>query len=440
MNLKNQSGLTLVETLVGSAIFVLVSLSAYQAFGVLMEAVGSSQAKIAATSVANERFEIIRNMPYEDVGIIAGLPVGKIERTKNITRDGYSFTVQTAIRSVDDTFDGTIGGNPSDTSPADYKLADLDITCTNCKNFSPLKFTTLVAPHALETASNNGALFIQVFDSAGLPVPNASVHIANTQTSPDTIIDETTDNEGWIKVVDAPPGANVYNITATKAGYSQDQTYPIGGAAGANPLKPDSTVVLQQVTQVSLSIDRTSSLNVSTIDDTCVALPNISFSLTGTKIIGAPSILKYGTQNFTTDGAGSYLLSNLEWDTYNTLLTSATHDLAGSNPLPSFAINPNEARTLELVAVPHVNRALLVSVKDGANVPIDGATVRLEKAPFDETKSTNSGVCATPGQVFWNGLASGNYNLTVSKAGFQDSVTLINISPAWQNQVITLTP
>ena len=434
-------GFTLIETLVGSAVFILVALSAYKAFGVLMDAVSSSQAKVAATSLANERFEIVRNLPYGDVGIVAGLPVGKIQRTQTLIRDGYSFTVQTTIRSVDDTFDGTIGGNPGDTSPADYKLADLDITCSNCKIFSPLKFTTLVAPRALETASTNGALFIQVFDTGGLPISGASIHIVNTQTNPDTVIDEITDNGGWIKVVDAPPGTNAYNLTATKSGYSQDQTYPLGGAAGPNPLKPDATVVLQQVTQTSLSIDRTSSLNVSSVDAACLALPDIGFSLTGTKIIGAPAVLKYPTQNFTTDSAGSRVFLSLEADTYGVLLTSALYDLAGTTLLPSFALNPNENKSLQLVAVPHINRAFLVSVKDSANVAIDGATVRLEKSGFDETKTTNSGTCATPGQVFWNGLASGTYTLTISKAGFQTYTdTALDMSSTWQEQTITLIP
>ena len=131
----------------------------------------------------------------------------------------------------------------------------------------------------------------------------------------------------------------------------------------------------------------------------------------------------------------------MEWDTYSALLTSASYDLAGTTPLPSFAINPNETKNLQLVVVPHVNRALLVSVKDSSNIPIDGATVRLQKSGFDETKTTNSSSCATPGQVFWNGLASGTYTLTVSKSGYQIYTNnALNISVAWQNQTVTLNP
>lgn len=442
MNSKSFSlGFTLVETLVGASIFVILALSGYKAFGVLMDAVSASQAKIAGTTLANEKFEIMRNLPYTDVGILGGLPVGKIQRTENITRDNFSFVVETTIRSVDDTFDGTIGGNPSDTSPADYKLVDLDISCPTCKIFSPLNFTTLVAPHALETASTNGALFIRVFDSSGVGVPSASVHIVNTQTNPDTIIDEITDNTGWLRIVDAPVGTNAYNIIVTKAGYTEDQTYPIGGVAGVDPIIRDSTVVLQQVTQTSLTIDRVSILNISTIDSVCAPLPSIGFSLTGTKIIGNPSVLKYPTQNLNTDSTGNYLIQDLEWDTYKTSLYSPSYDLAGSSLPLTFTINPNENKILELVTVPHIEKALLVSVTDSLGNAIDGASVRLQKTPFDETKNTNDTGCNTPGQVFWNGLSSGIYTLTVSKEGFQTYTNnSLNVSPSWQNQTVVLEP
>jgi len=131
---------------------------------------------------------------------------------------------------------------------------------------------------------------------------------------------------------------------------------------------------------------------------------------------------------------------NLEWDTYSALLTSASYDLAGTTPLPSFALNPNTVGTLQLITVPHVNLAMLVSVKDSTNNAIDGATVRLQKTGFDQTKTTNSEACATPGEVFWNGLTSGTYTMTISKTGYQTSITSVPVSANWQNKIITLTP
>lgn len=436
----HKQGFTLIETLVGAAVFVSIAVAAYQAFTLLMNVVLINRAKIAGTELANEQFEIIRNLSYNDVGILGGIPVGKITRTQTLNRDNFSFTVVTSIRNVDDPFDGTIGGNPNDTSPADYKLVDLDVNCSNCKTFSQLDFTTLIAPHALETATTNGALFIRVFDANGIPVPQASVHIVNTQTNPDTIIDETTDNSGWVKIIDAPAGTNAYNITATKTGYTTDKTYPIGGAAGDTPSKPDVTVVRQQISQVSFAIDQFSTIAATTVDSTCTALPSTGFSLTGEKLIGV-NILKYPTQTFTTNSSGTLSIPSIEWDTYSTLLTSAALDLAGTSLTQNFFVAPNETKNLQLIAVPHVSNALLINVETSSGAAIDGATVRLTKTGFDQTKTTNSGTCPTPGQVFWNGLATGTYTINVSASGYQSSTTSnYSISSPWQNINIILNP
>lgn len=435
----HQRGFTLIETLVGSLVFAIVAVSAYQVFSTLMTAVLSARAKIAAAALVNEQIEIIRNLPYEDVGLTTGLPAGKIQREQTLQRDGFDFEVLTTIRNSDDPFDGTIGGNPSDSSPADYKSVDLDVDCQNCKVFPTLRFTTLVAPYALETASTNGAMFIQVIDAEGIPVAGAEVHITNIGANPDIIIDEITDNGGWVKVIDAPPGVNAYNIVVTKDGYTTDQTYLPGGAAGAEPISPDVTVVIQQVSQTSLSIDQTSSLSVSTIDSACAALPDIDFSLTGTKLIGLPDIVKFSTEDYTTDASGNYEIEDLEWDTYSLALESAGYDLAGTSLLPNFTINPNENLELEITATPSLPNALLVSVQDANGTPLDNATVELENLPFTETKTTNSGTCPTPGQVFWNGLLGGNYTLRISKAGYQTDISNFPLA-SWQNKIITLTP
>lgn len=439
MVLKSKSsGFSLIETLVGSAVFVMLALSAYKAFEVLMDVVATSQAKITATTLANEKFEIIRNLPYTDVGIVAGLPSGKIKRNETIVKDNFSFDTTTTIRNVDDPFDGTIGGSPSDSSPADYKLVDLEINCSNCRSFTPLGFTTLIAPHSLETASSNGALFIRVFDASGLPVQGASLHIKNTNTDPDTIIDETTDNEGWVKIIDAPTGTFAYEITASKSGYTTDKTYLPGGDAGPNPTLPNPTVVTQQVTQTSLSIDMLSSISVETYDTSCVLLPSLSFSLTGTKKIGE-NILKYPAQEFTSDSTGHLEIPDMEWDSYSTLLSSSSYDLAGVNPFPIFSLPPNENKTIKIIANLHSGNSVLVSVKDSLGEPINDATVLLQKTGFEETKTTGQGSCTAPGQVFWSGLESGNYTLTVTKNGYQEEVVSFS-SSSWKNETITLTP
>lgn len=366
-----------------------------------MNAVRVARLKVTATALANEQFEIIRNLPYSDVGVMSSIPSGKVPHIQNLVRDNTEFVVETVIRNIDDPFDGTIGGVPNDPSPADYKLAELEISCTSCRNFSPLRFTTHVGPRALESASTNGALFVRAFDAAGQPVAGANVHIENNQAVPAIVIDDTTNNDGLLQIVDAPPGVEAYEITVSKSGYSTDRTYQTGALGNPSPTKPHATVALQQLTQISFAIDRTSTLDTSSVTDTCGPVPSIDFSLSGSKLIGtSPDVLKYSASHVT-DGTGRKTTSNLEWDTYNLALTDSAYDLAGTIPLLPLVLNPNANQDFKLIIAPKDPRSILVAVKDASTqLPLSGATVRLEGAGYDTTLTTGRGFIR---QTDWSG-------------------------------------
>ena len=400
--IHHQKGVTLVESLVGVAVFMIIAVSVYQAYGVAMNAIRVSRIKIAAAALANEEFEIARNLSYADVGIVGGFPSGKIPRTQTLVRDGAEFTVETVVRNIDDPFDGTIGGSPNDLSPADYKLIEIEISCALCRNFTPLGFTTSIAPRALETASTNGALFVQVFDAVGQPVSGADVHIENNQTSPAFVIDDTTNNDGMLQIVDAPPGAEAYEISVSKSGYSAEATYPTGAPENPNPAKPHATVATQLLTQLSFAIDRTSTLDVSSVSETCNIAPSTDFSLEGSKLIGtSPDVFKYSTPHIT-DSTGRKTITNLEWDTYDLSLTDGVYDLAGTVPLLPFTLNPNANQDFKLIVAPKNPRSILITVKDASTqLPLSDASVRLEGPEgYDTTFITGRGFIR---QTDWSG-------------------------------------
>src|SRR3989344_5837551 len=354
-----RQGFTLIESLVGVAAFMIIAVSVYQAYAAVMNASRVSRLKITATALANEQFEIARNLPYDEVGVVGSIPNGKIPRTQNLVRDNTEFMVETTIRNVDDPFDGIIGGSPNDLSPADYKLVQLEISCFSFRNFTALNFATQVGPRNLETASTNGALFVQVFDASGQPVSGADVHIENNQAFPAIVIDDTTDNNGLLQIVDAPPGVEAYEITVSKSRYSTDKTYQTGDPGNPNPTKPHATVALQQLTQISFAIDRTSTLGIASVTDTCAPVPTVDFSLASGKLIGlAPDVLKYNVSH-STDGAGERTISNLEWDSYVLDLTDENYDLAGTIPLLALPLSPNSQQDFRLVVTPKDPRGLL---------------------------------------------------------------------------------
>lgn len=391
---------TLVEVLVGAAVFSVVAIAAYNAYIGLFQLINASQNKIMALNLANEQFEIARNMPYADVGIIGGIPKGKLAHIQTVSRGGVAFTVTTTVRNLDLPFDGTIGGTPNDLSPADNRLVDITVSCDTCRNFRPVSLTGQVAPKNLETASSNGALFIRVFDANGQPVQGASVHVVNVATTTTIVIDDVTDANGMLQLVDVPPGANAYRIEVTKDGYSTDRTYSTNDPSNPSPLKPDATVLLQQVTQVSFAIDRLSTVIIDSVGPTCSSIPNFGFALVGSKLIGA-NTPKF-SQNMTTDGSGSLILSNnMEWDTYTVIPTGTIYDVAGLNPLNPTTVNAGAEQHMQLIAVPRQERSVLVTVKDSATqLPISGATVTLSGMTYSNTKTTGKGFI---NQTDWSG-------------------------------------
>jgi prepilin-type N-terminal cleavage/methylation domain-containing protein len=393
-----RKGFSLVELLVSASIFALLAVSVYQSYAIVTSVVSASRVKILATDLANEQLELIRNLPYPDVGVVSSIPAGVVPYSSNITRGGFVFTVTTTIRNIDDPFDGTIGGTPNDLSPADYKLVHLDITCATCKNFVPMSVVSRVAPKNLETSSSNGALFIRVFNTNGQPVPQANVSVINNMVSPAITINDQTDNQGMLQIVDAPPSVQSYQITVTKSGYTTDKTYATS-TANPNPSKPHATVLLQQVTQISFVIDQVSTMNVSTLTETCAAVPSVHFIVRGSKLIGTPSVYKY-EEDFTSSGSGFVGISNIDGDAYTLTLATAGKYLAGVNPLLPVTVLSGATQDVQLIVTTKTPRHLLVTVKDSATMlPLSGATAQLS-GPLAVSALTGRGFVT---QTDWSG-------------------------------------
>lgn len=398
LKFKESRGFSLVEVVFAATIFAVVAMAVFQGFISVNALISASRDKVTATDLMNSEFELIRNLSYADVGLTTGLPHGVLQATTTVTIDGKQFDVTRVIRDIDDPFDGTIGGSPNDLSPADYKLVEVRVYCNNCKN--PLDFSASahIAPKNLETTSTNGALFINVFDANGQPVPQAQVHVENQTLG--VSFDDETNNDGLLAIVNAPPAQNSYRIIASKSGFTTDRTYATS-TENPNPLKLDATVLLQQLTQTSFIIDRTSIINLRTMDSLCVPVPNVQVQVDGTKLIGAsPNVYKW-TGTGTTNGSGIKVFSGIEWDVYS-LKTIGSY-LAGTNPISPVSILPNSTQNIDLVISPELPSFLLVNVKDASTgLPLSGANVTLSRPGFNQSLIADQGFFK---QTDWSGGA-----------------------------------
>jgi prepilin-type N-terminal cleavage/methylation domain-containing protein len=411
MKLKFNKGFSLVEVIVAATIFSVVAMAIYQGFISITSLISASRDKVVAIDLINSEFELVRNLSYSNVGLQNGIPSGVLLATTTSVIDGRAFDITRVIRNIDDPFDGTLGGSPNDLSPADYKMVQIGVSCSSCKKPLDISATANVSSKNLEATSTNGSLFIRVFNGSGVPVPEADVSVTNSTVG--VSINETTNNDGLLAIVDAPPASNSYRIIASKDGYTTDRTYA-SSVGNPHPVKPDATVLLQQVTQISFIIDKVSTINVFSKDLQCNFIANVPFSIAGAKLIGTnPDVLKF-SGSFSTDSSGSKTLDDIEWGSF-TLTPTGGFNLIGVNPPSPFSVLPDSVQNVDMIFAEGEPNNLLVTVKDNiTKLPLSGVNLTLTQGSFSAVKITGRGYLD---QTEWSGNGDDGNIETNSPAG-----------------------
>lgn len=387
MRFRDRRGATLIDVIVSLAIIAFLFGGIFLVYFSLIDSTVNVDARNSATAAINQEVEIIRNLPYGKIGTVGGIPSGIIPQKQNISVGNFTFSIQTTIRNIDDPFDGTLGGNPNDTAPADYKQISLEADCLTCSRFTPILFTTIAAPKNLESAGSDGSLFIYVYDSNAEPVPGISVHVINTSTTPAIDLTDTTNQDGILQLVGVPTSTRSYQAYASKLGYSPDQTYPWGAPANPKPNNPYATVDSGAVAPIVFYMDKVSRLTVRTTDEVCAPIPSQNFSLWGERLIGqSPDVLKFSTST-KTDIAGTALFPAMQWDTYHFSYGGSIYDLIGTNPLSTLVIKASSTVDFLFTLAPSLPNSILVAPVDSISGDgISGASATLSQGGFSETK------------------------------------------------------
>ncbi len=403
-----EGAFTIIEAVVAIVIFAILISGILGVTQILNRSVKLAREKTVVSSYAANELEIVRNLPYSQLGTVNGNPSGTLPDLNNpqtLTLEGTNYKVYYEVTYIDDPADGTALAG-TDTVPNDYKQVNMYIQ--NLTTTVVSQFISTISPKGLESLASGGALLIKVFNSQGQPVEGVSIHIENLAINPDIILDRTSDSAGQWLEVGLPSYVNGYHIVVTKAGYSSDQTYPIS-VGNPNPTKPDATIVNGTVTQVSFAIDALSNLTVKTLDTNCAAISGIGVNIRGAKIIGtSPTVYKFNN-SYTSNASGLIALNNIEWDTYTPTLTSGqSYIIYGTSPIQTITVPPGTSLTYTMILGPQdpTKSSLLVIVKDASTgLALEGANVHLQKGgsqPQDYYAITGGSVWS---QLDWSGGA-----------------------------------
>ena len=441
-------GQILLSILIAIAIFSILAHALFTLVASSFDLVTFNKARITARHLAQEKMELIRNLPYNKVATIGGIPSGDlIPQVETVSKNGLNYTIKTSTIYIDDPFDGLA---PDDTIPEDYKRVRVEVSWEGlaASRKNPVVLITDIT--ALATGNlDGGTLVIRVFDANGNPVPQAEVTIFADGITPIVDLTQTTDSNGQIILPGATECIECYRITVTKntpsVQMSVDRTY--FSSEVTNPLKPHASIFPDQVTQISFVIDQLGSINISSLDsreENFTPLGNVSFRLYGNKIIGtdayAQPVYKYD-QVLTTNESGNIVLSDMEWDVYHVVMPSPTSkDISATRPLLPLNLIPGGNMVFEFAVSPFSTNSFFITVKDNSQNLIASASARLyNDFGFEEIKTTGDTDDPDQGQVLFSNLNEEIYHLTVNASGFAEFSNDFSILGYTQTDIV-LTP
>jgi hypothetical protein len=397
-----------------------------------------------AKYIATQEMEVIRNLPFNSIGTVGGIPQGILTQTKTTQKNGVTYTIKTNVVYIDDAFDLTA---PNDLLPTDYKRVRIDVSWGGiaASDTAPVTLVSDIAPKGIETTNGGGTLVVLVLDGSGNPVPQADVQIRATTLNPQINVSLQTATDGRVILPGAPACNGCYQVTISEPGYSTDRTYATSEVA--NPTKPHQTVIATKLTQVSFSIDLLSSITVKSTQDRVnnfASLANQGFALRGAKTIGTDAfgnpVYKF-SQGFNTGPTAEITVPNIEWDNYTfTSSSSATLDIAGTNPNVPIAVTPNTTVPFSFALSSHTANTLRTIFQTPAKnlIASVSATFSLNNTPI---ATQSSGLATNPdyGQTFLKTLTPGQYQIVATGSGYLTYSGIATVSGQTVS-TITLTP
>lgn len=420
--MKNKKGFTLIDVLIGTVLLLIVMIGFFAEFRLLFRMLSQSQGKTIALALANEQIEIIKNLPYENIGTEFGSPPGEIPQVRTEKVDNNTYTITTDIIYIDDPFDGL---SPGDNFPGDYKKARIGISWTEHQLDKSIVEIANFSPPNLESEVSGGVFSIYVNDrESGSPIPNAQIEIINNEIDPIIHIITTADNNGWI----SRPGlaeSNDYEVYVNQINYDEHQTYASSPSLDPEPEYSNAQINNGDKTTRYFLVSKVSAINIKTVDDSNDPLSNISFELKGGRTIGINPgddsiVYSYENNSLTTDSNGERQFNNMSSGEYYFEVTSSNYAVLTPNLENPLIVESDSQQSITLTLAPINQPYLRVIIKDSETGDgLSQVAVRLYNQNYDETSQSNEyGITVFPFDE--NDLLNGNYTLIVSKLNYQD--------------------
>lgn len=383
----DDAGVTLIELVIASSILFIAAMGVISALSFVALSTGQTAVRTRALNMANQRLEQARNVPYDSVGIryangSYGDPAGTIPATTTVGE----FDVRTEVSWASDPVSGR----------SEYKNIKITISWTR-----PLAGSLSVASavYGKSALTNIGDMNVTVKEYG----TDNRIQFAQVNVTPFGGVAQRTvwtDVSGVAFFGGLPIGLTPVRIAA--AGWLFDDT-----AVTTPTIQPDL------VTPIVVYGYRPCTAAITVVDTAGTPIADATVTLADSR---------GRTRTLSAVASGVYYFSDLIPDTWQVTVTAPGRASATAVVGPMVS---GGAYTLTVALTQYVPPgSLRVRVRTASGAMIPGASVAVTGptpgtgAIAGSPKSTPTGG-STSGEVFFTGVASGLYTITVTKTGYQ---------------------
>ena len=240
----------------------------FAGFEYSLKLIAHSRAKMTAISLATDRSEYIRSLPYASIGTVAGIPSGAIPQNRTVSLNGINFSERVLVEYVDDPADGS-GAADSNGVLADYKRFKIEYSWTIYGTSQSFSLISTATPRSIETTSGGGTIRVNVNDALVNPLPGVSVRLVNNTGTTSVDVTRTTDATGAALFTGAPAQAG-YELYVFGPGYSSEQTRAATTSLPFPATQPFA-VLEADLSTMNFQIDRVSDMMVRVYENETIA-------------------------------------------------------------------------------------------------------------------------------------------------------------------------
>ncbi|MFO7807673.1 MAG: carboxypeptidase-like regulatory domain-containing protein [Candidatus Moraniibacteriota bacterium] len=426
----NEKGVSIIEALVSIAVISFVTVSIYLALSGAVKNMGEAKHRTGAIALANEKMEILRSLPYEEVGVIGGIVDGPVVAQEEVNKNGFKYTVKTDVRYVDDPFDGT---GDEDSVSTDYKKAQVTVEWQALEEQESVEFFSIFVPDGIENNAGGGTLAINTINASGEIVPDAQVILDSLEDSPEIYYTAETNASGSLTLQGVPEQS--YRISLSKSDFEDVSTYPNPPESSFNPVNSDVIIEEGDFYSKDFIINKTGNLKIRALDiyDESI-VEDLEVHLEGGKKIGNSPTTYNLNDTSSTDSSGEIDYGEVSPGPYEILnageLETSIYKYIGTSDEVDFSVASEEDKMITLLFAEKEKPSLLVDVfEQDTEDPISGVSVNLTSTEMDQTITTGeSGWVYFPDKTDpATEMENKEYQLSISKDGYQDVNQAVNI-------------